>query len=310
MNKTEEKRPFFSVVIPLHNREGLIENTIRSVLSQSTTQEFEIIVIDDGSKDSSAEVVRAIQDDRLTYYYQSNAGANRARNHGIDKARGHYIAMLDSDDIFLPNHLQNAYEALQLNPNSVLYSRIIVDRGTAGTFLKPPRAIRPDEPMSEYLLCGRGFLQTSTVVLPAALAKKVRYDEALPYGQDTDFAIRLSAAGAAFQMIEEPGAIWQDINDKNRVSSKFTSASRLEWLGRVEHLITRKAFYGDMGWAVAKGYAKEGRIDKALSLYFGAVFRRCYSLRLSVIIGMQIVLGPTYRNLTDLYVSLKRKKSK
>lgn len=301
------QRPFFSVVIPLYNREKLILNTIQSVFNQDVEVTFEIIIVDDGSKDGSAHVVKRIGDPRIKYIHQNNAGATTARNTGIDAATGKYIALLDSDDTFLPHHLRANYDVLKDNPNLVLYSRIVVDRGDAGTFLKPPRTIRKDEHMSDYLLRDRGFVQTSTVVLPAELAKRVRYKEGLPYGQDTDFAIRLYAHGAEFKMLDEPGAIWVDIDDSNRVSTRFTAASRLNWLESVKDIITPKAYLGDCGWPVAKGFVKEGRYFKALSLYLKAVLNGCYSFRLAGIIGMQVVFGDFYRQIADFYIKAKNR---
>lgn len=300
-----DQQPFFSVVIPLYNRERLIENTIKSVLNQDFSLPIEIIVVDDGSKDDSAKVVKGIGDPCIKYFYQNNAGATVARNRGIDAAIGKYIALLDSDDTFLPHHLQANYEALKEDPELVLYSRIVVDRGTAGTFLKPPRGIARNEHMSDYLLRDRGFVQTSTVVLSSSLAKLVRYREGLPYGQDTDFAIRLYGHGAKFKMLQDPGAIWVDLDDANRVSSKFTSASRIEWLESVKEIITPRAYIGDYGWPVAKGLVKEGRYFAALTYYFKAVFSGCYSFKLASVIGMQVLFGGFYRKIADFYIKLK-----
>ena len=301
--------PFFSVVIPLHNRASLIKKTIDSVFNQDTDVPFEIIIVDDGSTDDSARVIKEINDSRIKYIYQSNAGANTARNKGIDAAAGKYVALLDSDDTFLPHHLGAAYKALLLNPDLVIYSRIIVDRGNGRTFLKPPRGLQEGEHIAEYMLCDRGFLQTSTVVLKTSLAKKVRYAVGLPYGQDTDFALRLYAEGAAFQMLEEPGAIWLDIQDNNRVSSTKSSPDiRLKWLESVRDLITKRAYLGDSGWFVAKLYARQGKFGKALSLYSKAVLNGCYKPSFAMIVGMQIFFsGSLYRKIANVYIGLKSK---
>ena len=85
-------------------------------------------------------------------------------------------------------------------PMTAGYARIVVDRGQGRTFLKPPRAIREDEDMGEYLLCARGFVPTITLVVERELAKRVRYHVNLRAAEDTDFAIRLSLAGCKFVM--------------------------------------------------------------------------------------------------------------
>lgn len=297
----------FSVVIPMYNRQHLIRDTIQSVLDQNTSEPFEIIVVDDGSKDNSAKVVKAITDERVRYIHQQNGGANKARNTGILASRGRYVALLDSDDKFLPHHLSTAYAYLISNPESVIYGRIIVDRGNDRTFVKPPRSIMKGEHMAEYLLCDRGFLQTSTLVLSAKLAREVLFSDWLPFGQDTDFAIRLFSTGASFHLMEEPSVRWLDISDGNRISSKSRPEIREKWLNEIKPLITQRAYKGDKGWFVAKAYARQGRYGRALKLYLNALFTRCYNPRLSMVIGFQVFFpSELYRKIADFYIGLKK----
>ena len=96
---------------------------------------------------------------------QENQGGGAARNAAIDAARGRFIAPLDSDDVFLPHHLETMKALLENTTDTAGYARIVVDRGEGRTFLKPPRAIRPGEDMGEYLLCARGFVPTITLVV-------------------------------------------------------------------------------------------------------------------------------------------------
>ncbi|MCE6992750.1 glycosyltransferase family 2 protein [Dyadobacter sp. CY323] len=303
------EEPFFSVIIPLYNREELIQTTIQSVLNQDTKKSFEVIVVDDGSTDASAEKVRELLDSRVRYIYQNNSGANIARNHGIDVARGKYVAMLDSDDLYMKDHLSSSATVLDTNPNCVVYAKIVVNRGEGKTFLKPPRSILKDEHMSDYLLSDRGFLQTSTLVLPTDLARKVRFDDNLPFGQDTDFAIRLYAEGASFHMKELPAVVWRDVYDGKRISSKSRPEVREKWLEKVKPIITRKAFYADNGWFVAKSYVQKGDYFKGIKLYLNAVVRGCYSPQLSVVIGLQIFLPKSvYRAIVDRAIKSKQNK--
>ncbi|MBX2921988.1 MAG: glycosyltransferase family 2 protein [Chitinophagaceae bacterium] len=302
------ERVTFSVVIPMYNRQHLIKETIESVFNQNIEETIEVVVVDDGSTDNSAEVVKSIQDERVKYIHQENAGANKARNTGILAARGEYIALLDSDDKFLPHHLSNAFEYLMSNPNSVVYGRIIVDRGGGRTFIKPPRSIMKGEHMAEYLLCDRGFLQTSTLVLSTQLAKDVLFSEWLPFGQDTDFAIRLFSKGASFFLMEEPSVVWLDISDGNRISSKSRPDVREKWLNEVRPLITSKAYVGDKGWFVAKAYARRGHYVKAFKLYANALLKGCYNFRHSMVVGFQVFFPANiYRRIADLYIGLKKK---
>ena len=90
-------KPKISVVIPMYNRQELIGRAIASVLRQ-TCQDFEIIVVDDGSKDNSCKVVKGIVDSRIHLICQEKKDVSAARNRGIDEAKADLIAFLDSDD--------------------------------------------------------------------------------------------------------------------------------------------------------------------------------------------------------------------
>lgn len=94
-----------SVIIPTFNRAVYLQETIASVLRQ-TWQDFELVLVDDGSTDNTADIVRSFDDRRIRYIYRSNGGISAARNTGLDAARGEYIAFLDSDDLWEPSKLE------------------------------------------------------------------------------------------------------------------------------------------------------------------------------------------------------------
>ena len=98
-----------SVVIPLYNKADFIVKTIESVLSQ-TFQDFEIVVVNDGSTDGSVEAVEAIADNRIRIIHQENAGVSVARNNGIEHAKFEWVALLDGDDIWKPEYLQTQWD--------------------------------------------------------------------------------------------------------------------------------------------------------------------------------------------------------
>lgn len=99
--------PFFTIVIPTYNRAGFIEKTIRSVLAQDYSK-FEILIVDDGSKDNTSEVVDSIKDHRIRYYRKENGERGAARNFGCCLAKGEYVNFIDSDDLIYHNHLSSA----------------------------------------------------------------------------------------------------------------------------------------------------------------------------------------------------------
>jgi glycosyltransferase involved in cell wall biosynthesis len=101
------KKIMFSIILPTYNRAHMISRAIESVINQ-TYDNWELIIIDDGSTDNTKELVRTYidKDSRIKYHYQENAERSAARNNGIKLAKGEYICFLDSDDEFLSNHLK------------------------------------------------------------------------------------------------------------------------------------------------------------------------------------------------------------
>lgn len=113
--------PKYSVVIPLYNKERDIKNTLESVLEQSF-EDFEIVVVDDGSTDSSKELVSNIDDGRIQLFSKVNEGVSKTRNFGVEKARAEHIVFLDADDYWYPNHLENINSLVINYPNEFWYA--------------------------------------------------------------------------------------------------------------------------------------------------------------------------------------------
>lgn len=106
----------FSIIIPTYNRAQLISETIRSVLAQSYPH-YEIIIVDDGSKDDTGNVVRSqFTDKRVSYYHKQNEERGAARNFGIKHAKGDYALFFDSDDLMKPNYLDILIKVIRMNP--------------------------------------------------------------------------------------------------------------------------------------------------------------------------------------------------
>lgn len=112
--------PFFSVIIPLYNKENLVEQTIKSLLSQLFT-DFEVIIINDGSTDNSLKKIKHLTDSRFKVITQENKGASHARNLGIEKSEGKYLALLDADDFWYNNHLLELKKLIEKFPEAGLF---------------------------------------------------------------------------------------------------------------------------------------------------------------------------------------------
>ena len=103
--------PFFSIIIPLYNKEKYIKRSINSILNQSF-QNFEVIVVDDGSTDNSISILKSIKDARICIYSRKHKGVSFARNFGIRKAKGKYITFLDADDRYITSFLMTIYKLI------------------------------------------------------------------------------------------------------------------------------------------------------------------------------------------------------
>lgn len=110
-----------SVVIPLYNKEQSIASTLQTVLNQ-TYQDFEIVIVNDGSTDHSVEEITKVLDPRIRLIHQENAGVSAARNRGIEEAKGEYIAFLDADDEWKPDYLKTQYELTQKYPECSVFA--------------------------------------------------------------------------------------------------------------------------------------------------------------------------------------------
>ncbi|OGU58043.1 MAG: hypothetical protein A2V66_15780 [Ignavibacteria bacterium RBG_13_36_8] len=185
-----ENSKLVSIIIPTYNRADIIKDTINSVLKQ-TYQNFEILVIDDGSTDNTKDVLNSIQDPRIFYFWQKNSGLPaKSRNLGISKARGDYIAFCDDDDIWLPQKLEKQLEAFDKYPDilAVSTNRITFPDSTDGT-LKIKKDIRIN--LKRNLKSSMIF--NSSVIIKKSVIQAIGYldeNENLKASEDWDYWIR------------------------------------------------------------------------------------------------------------------------
>jgi glycosyltransferase involved in cell wall biosynthesis len=185
----QANEPIVSVIIPTYNAKALLVEAIDSVLSQTLT-DFEVLVIDDGSTDGTAKAVKAIDDSRVHYYYKDNGGASSARNVGLDKAEGQYIAFLDSDDLYTPDYLKTMVSALENDSDYGVAYTAVTNHYSDGT----ARDYRTGYCCSGWVtkeLFDHFFL-SQTCVVRAPLAKTQFYDEQLDLAEDVDYFLQLS----------------------------------------------------------------------------------------------------------------------
>ena len=187
------KNPTVSVIIPTYNRAHLVGQAIRSVLNQ-TFQDFELIIVDDGSSDDTEAVVKQFNDPRIRYIYQENKGISGARNTGIRSARGRYIAFLDSDDLWLPDLLQLEVPILDANPDvGLVYAKAqaIDKEGNPMSQISGAPEKYPGETLKSILY--GDFVSTITALVRRACFDSVGlFDESLKGRVDWDMWVRIA----------------------------------------------------------------------------------------------------------------------
>ena len=192
---TEDKQqgePLVTVVIPTYNRADYIAETIESVLSQ-TYRNIEVIVIDDGSTDGTAQVVAPFIP-RVSYVQQENAERGASRNHGLRLARGKYVAFLDSDDVWLPTKVADDVAYLEARPDVGLIHTDAVIIDAVGRELRVLRLKAPSGRVTGALL-ERNFVTMATHLARASLVRDIggfREERELSGSEDWEMWVRLS----------------------------------------------------------------------------------------------------------------------
>ena len=182
--------PRVSVIIPAYNSAAYTVETVESVLAQ-TYRDFEVIVVDDGSTDTTRETLAAYTG-RIQYVYKDNGGACSARNEGIRRARGEYLACLDCDDLWLPEKLEHSLPVLEQDPGMGFMCTPCYTIGPAGELVGEVRY--PFDQRNAYLnlLMENYVLAPTVVVRRSCLEQAGFFDESIFIPADWDLWLRLA----------------------------------------------------------------------------------------------------------------------
>lgn len=185
-----------SVIIPMYNSEKYINETIKSVLNQ-TYENKEIIIVDDGSSDSSASIVKAMAEkfgSIIKYYYQVNGGVSKARNNGIEKSNGKYIAFIDSDDLWLPDKLEKQVAKLKATKMKSCYCGFLYYYEESAREKKEKINFAEGKILYQ-VLSDRTWCSTITWIIEKELITnyKLMFHENCSFGEDFEFFIKIAA---------------------------------------------------------------------------------------------------------------------
>ncbi len=210
--------PTFTVAMPAYNAESTVSASIRSVLSQ-TRGDFELIVVDDGSTDSTTDVVSRFDDPRVRLLEQENQGPGEARNLAIAHGRGRYVSMLDSDDLWLPSYLEAMGAALDADSGAgMAYTDAWILDHTTGRIRKKsamhyqdPPVPPPSDPQEflRLLLIRGNFVFTSTTVRRVVLDAVGPFNMLLTPSEDYELWLRIVSNGYRAIRVEPKLAVYR-----------------------------------------------------------------------------------------------------
>ncbi len=185
----------FSIIVPAYNAEKFIQRCAESVLKQ-TYEDFELLIVNDGSKDDTLRVCQGMQDPRVRVLSQENQGVSVARNTGIQNANGEYICFLDADDEFMPNHLQTLEKAICTYPDKGFFVTNFSTALLDGSVLENPAtgAITYQEnPLWDFIKNAE-VVWTGCVCIKRSLFDVYgMFAPGVPIGEDRDMWIRIFA---------------------------------------------------------------------------------------------------------------------
>ena len=206
-----------SMIMPVYNSERYVSIAIESILTQ-TFQDFEFIIVNDGSTDSSLEVIQRFQvkDSRIRILDLPHQGITKSLNSAIRIAQGKYIARMDADDISMPERLEKQYHYMEAHPEIAVCGSgaLIIDED--GDVIRKDRVVCTHENIEKRHLSGKCSLKHSSVIIRASILRKVNgYNEELPYAQDFDLWFRIGEIG---KLVNLPNALIKFRRNPNSVS--------------------------------------------------------------------------------------------
>ncbi len=197
-------QPLVSIIIPSWNTARYVREAVDSALAQIYPN-CEIIVVDDGSTDDTKAVLEPyINAKKITYIYQANAGLSSARNTGIKASKGEFIALLDSDDVFLPEKIAEQIAYLTAHPScDVSYCNLYHFWDGESTLLRLNYEYYSGEEVLPHLLAMNFIAPLSVVLRRSVIERFGMFDENLKRSEDLEFWLRLAHGGARFEFLSK-----------------------------------------------------------------------------------------------------------
>ena len=276
--------PLVSIIIPCYNCESYIDQAISSCLSQSYSN-IEIIVIDDGSSDSSLNVIQSFGT-KVNWETGNNKGAQLSRNRGLEISTGEYIKFLDADDLLFPHCINSQVEqSLTLSPNqkAIVYGDASLIDGFGNIYQKcthQPR-LSSEEPIAHILQ--QSPLTSCPLHRRDYLIEVDGFDPSLHNCHENDLHLRLVLSSVNFVYFPEPVYMYRQYTDENRITNqRYSSQGPLAFYKILQKQIQNIKTYSDLPlskaskkalsqrfWGYGRGILREG-YEKEAKMYFSA----------------------------------------
>lgn len=229
MERLYDDYDLVSVIIPVYNRKDYIERAVESILEQ-TYKNIEVIIIDDGSEDGTIEILKKIEmkSNKIKVFLQKHKGANAARNLGMEKSKGRFLAFQDSDDEWLPDKLEKQISYMIKNNYSVCYSSFLLDEFGRKSVIPIDYDDRQkyETDLIKVLKC-YNVVSTQTLVIDRSIISEVGvFDEEMPRFQDYEYIIRIIQKKKIGYIHEPLVKVYRTPNSISNDSQKEREAER------------------------------------------------------------------------------------
>lgn len=276
-------KPTVSVIIPTYNRAHLIERAIQSVLNQ-TYQNFEVIIVDDGSIDNTEEVVKKIHDNRVYYYkHDKNKGGSAARNTGISLAKGEYIAFQDSDDEWLPEKLSqqiNIIKSLSVDVGMIYTDMWRIDSSGKRYYWKSPGNNKENNIINCKAFDDvKGIGLGTTIIKKECFEKAGIFDEEFRRFIDLELFLRLSKF-YKFYHLKSPLVIYYDVGEGiSHNSNSLIQAYELIFKKYNQDEIFKKGSLSKHLFSIGHNLCQENEIIRGREYFLKALKSNPFNLR-------------------------------
>lgn len=284
-----------SVVIPAYNSERYIRRCIESVKKQ-TYKAYEIIVIDDGSTDDTLSIVSGISG--VKYCKQENSGPSAARNLGIEKSQGDWIALLDSDDEWTVNHLKTFVNAIKKNKEVKVYASgyfFVDENGNKKKAVVSNVSASYCGFVDDYFKClyGDPLITSNTIIVDKNLmhSNKLRFDESLRYGEDLLLWSKIALIERVYYCCAE-GSIYY-LNNSGRASKKRVGRDNVFFDKFYDLMIHEKTKNNEQ---------YKSMIKYLIYLYYG---RSKYYIKMVDVLGLIDFAMYVLKKITSIYINKK-----